>query len=97
LSPARDGNPPTSSTSPAPVDRAALMRHAHKIARDFRPFMPNYRAALAYALKTVWADAKMRRELKQAYGHIVRRPLTAKQLSDSRYATRRCGASYMPF
>jgi hypothetical protein len=59
--------------------------------------MPNYRAALAYALKTVWADAKMRRGLKQAYGHIVRRPLTAKQIADSRYATRRFGASYMPF
>jgi hypothetical protein len=76
------------------LDRAALMRRAHKIARDFAPIMGGYRSAISYALTIIWADVKARSEIKQAYAHIARRPLTAAQIADSQRATRRCGASF---
>jgi hypothetical protein len=34
---------------------------------------------------------------RERFKGFVPRTLTAKQIADSRYATRRCGASYMPF
>lgn len=70
------------------------MKRAHIIARRFVNVLPNYRACLAYGVRCAWADAKMRQGLQQTYGHIVRRPLTAKQIADSRYYTRRAGASF---
>jgi hypothetical protein len=94
LSPQGDSNPPTSSTAHAPIDRAALMKRAHLIARRFIGILPNYRACLAHGMRCAWADTKARQELKQAYGHLVRRPLTAKQIADSRYFTRRSGSSF---
>jgi hypothetical protein len=93
----RDSNPPPSSTTPAPIDRSALVRRAHLIARRFIGILPNYRACLAHGLRVVWADAKARQEHRQRFAGFVPRVLTAKQIADSRYATRRCGASYMPF
>jgi hypothetical protein len=97
LSPPRDSNPPTSSATPPPIDRRALMRRAHLIARRFIGILPNYRACLAPGLRVVWADAKARAEHRERFKHFVPWVLTAKQIADSRYATRRCGASYMPF
>jgi hypothetical protein len=97
LSPQRESNPPTSSTTPASIDRRALMRRAHLIARRFIGVLPNYRACIAHGMRCAWADAKARQEHRQRFAGYVPRPLTAKQIADSRYATRRCGASYMPF
>jgi hypothetical protein len=96
LSPRGDSNPSTSSI-PASIDRRALMQRAHLIARRFIGVLPNYRACLAHGLRVVWADAKARQEHKQRFAGFVPRVMTAKQIADSRYATRRCGASYMPF
>jgi hypothetical protein len=42
-------------------------------------------------------DAKARAEHRQRFAGYVPRILTAKQIADSRDATRRCGSSYMPF
>jgi hypothetical protein len=73
------------------------MQRAHLIARRFVGVLPNYRACLAHGMRVAWADAKARAEHKQRFAGFVPRVLTAKQIADSRYATRRCGASYMPF
>jgi hypothetical protein len=94
LSPPRDSILPTSSTPPAPIDRSALMRRAHLIARRFIGVLPNYRACLAHGMRCAWADAKSRQEHRQRFASYVPRILTAKQIADSRYATRRCGASF---
>jgi hypothetical protein len=93
LSPRRDSNP-TSSTTPASIDRRALMRRAHLIARRFIGILPNYRACLAHGMRCAWADAKARQEHRERFEGFVPRVLTAKQFADSRYATRRCGASF---
>jgi hypothetical protein len=79
---------------PLTIDRAALMRRAHLIARRFIGVLPNYRACLAYGLRCAWADAKARAEHRERFAGYVFRPLTAKQIADSRYATRRVGSSF---
>jgi hypothetical protein len=94
LSPARDPNPPTSSTSPAPIDRSRLMKQAHVIARRFIGILPNYRACIAHGMRCAWADAKARQEHRQRFAGFVPQALTARQFADSRYATRRCGSSF---
>jgi hypothetical protein len=43
-----------SQANPAAIDRAALMRRAHAIARQARPHMASYREALAYGLRAAW-------------------------------------------
>jgi hypothetical protein len=90
-------SPPANSASqvnlPA-IDRRALMKQAHLIARRFIGVLPNYRACLAHGMRVAWADAKARAEHKQRFAGYVSRPLTAKQIADSRYATRRCGSSF---
>jgi hypothetical protein len=88
---------PTSDVGFSPIDRRALMQRAHLIARRFIGVLPNYRACLAHGLRVVWADAKARQEHRVRFAGFVPRVLTAKQIADSRHATRRCGASYMPF
>jgi hypothetical protein len=90
LSPQDAGNPQTLAS----IDRVALMRRAHLIARRFIGILPNYRACLAHGLRCAWADAKARQEHRESFARYVPRPLTAKQIADSRYATRRCGASF---
>jgi hypothetical protein len=72
------------------IDRAALMRRAHQIAR-------HYREALAYALRTAWSDAKARQEHRERFAGYVPCILTPDQIAASRAATRRCGSSYTPF
>jgi hypothetical protein len=92
LSPAGDA---ISSTSPPTLDRAALMRRAHLIARRFIGILPNYRACLARGLRCAWADAKARQEHRERFQSFV--PITPSERAVSERATRRCGASYMPF
>ncbi len=77
-----------------PIDRSALMRRAKLIARRFIGILSNYRASIANGMRCAWADAKARQEHRESFARYVPRPLTAKQIADSRYATRRCGASF---
>jgi hypothetical protein len=70
------------------------MKRAHLIARRFIGVLPNYRASLAYGLRCAWADAKARQKHRERFAGFVPRMLTAKQNADSRYYTRRCGASF---
>jgi hypothetical protein len=90
-------NPPTSSTALVPIDRAALLRHAHKIARNVRPFMPSYAAALQHGLRAAWGLIRTRREFAKVRAHVKPRALTPDERRASERATWRCGASYMPF
>jgi hypothetical protein len=73
------------------------MRRAHAIARQARPHMPSYREALAYGLKATWGLVATRREFAAVRARVQPRVLTAEQRAASERATRRCGASYMPF
>jgi hypothetical protein len=79
------------------IDRAALLRRAHQIARQARPHMGSYREALAYGLKAAWGMLATRREFTEVRARVAPRVLTPKQIAASRAATRRCGSSYMPF
>jgi hypothetical protein len=97
LSPQGDSNPPTSSTGPAPIDRAALMRRAHLIARRFIGILPNYRACLAHGLRCAWADAKARQEHRERFTGFIPRVLTPEERAASETATWRCGRSFVPF
>jgi hypothetical protein len=87
----------TSQDNPAAIARAALMRHAHQIARRARPHMASYREALAYGLKAAWGMLATRREFAAVRARVKSVVHTAKQIEASRAATRRCGSSYMPF
>jgi hypothetical protein len=84
----------TTNVSTPLTDRSALMRRAHLIARRFIGILPNYRACLAHGMRCTWADAKARQEYRDRFAGYVPRALTAKQIADSHYATRRCGASF---
>jgi hypothetical protein len=79
------------------LDRAALMRRAHAIARQARPFVASYAAALQHGLKAAWRLIATRREFAQVRARVLPVILTADQIAASRAATRRCGSSYMPF
>jgi hypothetical protein len=80
-----------------PIDRAALMRNAHRIARQARPHMVNYRKALVYGLRAAWGLVATSREFAAVRARVAPVVHTAEQLAASRVATRRCGASYAPF
>jgi hypothetical protein len=86
-----------SQDNPPALDRAALMRRAHAIARQARAHMPSYRAAFAYALRAAWGLLATRREFAAVRARVTPRILTADQRAASERATRRCGASMMPF
>jgi hypothetical protein len=73
------------------------MRNAHQIARKARPHMGSYREALAYGLRAAWGMLATRREFAAVRARVAPVTHTAKQIEASRVATRRCGASYMPF
>jgi hypothetical protein len=91
-------NPAGPSTErPPALDRAGLMRRAHAIARQARPHMGSYRAAFAYGLRAAWGLITTRREFAQVRARVAPRVLTPDQIAASRAATRRCGASMMPF
>jgi hypothetical protein len=70
------------------------MRRAHLIARRFIGILPNYRACIAHGMRCAWADARARAEHRQRFAGFVPQALTARQLADSRCATRRCGSSF---
>jgi hypothetical protein len=74
-----------------PLDRPALMRHAHQIAKRFRGHHPDYRGALAYGLKAAWMQANSVRSINalaiQAGTPSI--PHTAAQIAASRRATHR--------
>jgi hypothetical protein len=80
-----------------PIDRRALMQNAHRIARQARPYMANYREALAYGLRAAWGQIATAREFAAVRARVSPRTLTADQIAASRAAMRRCGSSYMPF
>jgi hypothetical protein len=77
------------------LDRSALMHDAHGIAKGARHHFPTYREALAYGLIAAWKSATVRREFqslnKQAGQPTA--PLTVAEITASRNATRRTGAS----
>jgi hypothetical protein len=77
------------------IDRAALMRDAHRIASGGRPHFSSYREALAYGLRAAWKSAKVRQDIQslaiQTGTPAV--PLTATETAASRRATRRSGSS----
>ena len=77
------------------IDRAALMRDAHQIAKASCAHFASYAEALAYGLRSAWLSAKSRRTIRalaaQVGPHVV--PFTAAQIEASHRATRRCGAS----
>jgi hypothetical protein len=77
------------------IDRAALMRDAHRIAKASRAHFGGYREAFAYGLHTAWLSAKSRRTIHALAAQVGQHaaPFTAAQIEASRNATRRCGAS----
>jgi hypothetical protein len=77
-----------------PVDRAALMRAAHRIAKSMRRLMASYPDALAYGLRAAWAQVKVARTFRSLNAQVRRREHTATEIANSRAATHRCGSSY---
>jgi hypothetical protein len=77
------------------IDRRALMRNAHRIARQARPHMASYRQALAYGLRAAWGLISTSREFAAVRARVAPVVHTAEQLAASRAATRRCGSSYI--
>jgi hypothetical protein len=77
------------------IDRRALMRDAHQIARNFRTKFATYREAIAYGLWAAWLSAKSRQQIQSLNRQVgsPAAPLTAKQIAASRRATRQCGSS----
>jgi hypothetical protein len=86
--------PTDSQSTTSSIDRRAIMRRAHLIARRFVGILPNYRACIAHGMRCAWADARARAEHRQRFAGFVPQALTARQLADSRCATRRCGSSF---
>src|SRR5262249_29857924 len=76
--------------------RSALMRDAHRIAKGSRAHFASYAEALAYGLRAAWLSARSRREIRSLAMQAGRPnvPFTAAQIEASRFATRRCGASF---
>jgi hypothetical protein len=77
------------------IDRGALMRDAHQVAKRQRSYFATYREALAYGLGAAWANVKARRTMQSLALQVARpaTPFTAAQIEASRRATRRCGSS----
>jgi hypothetical protein len=74
-----------------PVDRSALMRRAHEIARKFRPHVASYREALQYGRKGAWGLVATAREFTVLSAQVAHRTITPEQIAASRTATHRCG------
>jgi hypothetical protein len=77
------------------IDRRALMRAAHQIAKRMRSHFNSYREAMAYGLDAAWRQVKATRTMQSLALQVARpaAPLTAAQIAASRQATRRCGSS----
>jgi hypothetical protein len=77
------------------IDRRALMRDAHRIAKSFFSHFETYGKALAYGLRAAWMSAKSRQQiqsLNRQVGQPVAR-ITTREIEASRRATRQCGSS----
>ena len=81
----------------SPIDRAALMRNAHRIAKGYLQYVMSYREALRYGLKAAWQSYRTAQSFATLRAQVAPVQLTAAQIAAGRAATRRCGASYMPF
>jgi hypothetical protein len=55
-----------------PIDRRALMRNAHRIAKGFRTHFASYRAALAYGLSAAWKQAQSNRTIQSLALQVAR-------------------------
>ena len=75
------------------IDRRALMRDAHQVAKRMRPHFGSYREALAYGLATAWQRVKAIRTIQSLRAQVAPVQHTATQIEASRRATRRCGSS----
>jgi hypothetical protein len=77
------------------IDRRALTRDAHQIARNFRDKFETYREAMAYGLWAAWLSAKSRQAIQSLaiQAGPTRVPHTSAQIKASRRATRQCGSS----
>jgi hypothetical protein len=77
------------------IDRGALMRSAHQVAKRMRIHFATYREALAYGLAAAWQQAKATQTMRSLALQVKRpaAPITAEQLEESRRASRRCGSS----
>jgi hypothetical protein len=74
------------------IDRRALMRNAHRIARGFLAHFGSYRAALASGLSAAWGQAKSARTIQSLALQVARpaAPFTAAQIdARQRIAPRR--------
>jgi hypothetical protein len=76
-----------------PINRGALMRDAHRVAKQFRAHYGSYRDALAYGLSAAWAQVKATRNIQSLALQVGPAQHTAAQIKASRAATRRCGSS----
>jgi hypothetical protein len=74
-----------------PVDRSALMRRTHEIARKLRPHVASYREALQYGRKGAWGLVATAREFAVLSAQVAHRTITPEQIAASRTATHRCG------
>jgi hypothetical protein len=75
------------------LDRRALMRGAHQVAKRMRSHFGSYREALAYGLGAAWAQIKATRAIQSLRAQVAPVQHTAAQIDASRRATRRCGSS----
>ena len=76
------------------IDRAALMRDAHRLARQFQTQTPiSYREALRRGLCAAWASAKVAQTFRSLRAQVAPVQHTAAQIEASRQATRRTGSS----
>jgi hypothetical protein len=75
------------------IDRHALMRCAHQVAKQMRSNFGTYGEALAYGLRAAWAQAKVAQTFKSLRAQVAPVQHTAAELAASRQATRRTGSS----
>lgn len=77
------------------IDRGAVMRAAHAIARQFRAHFATYAESLSYGLSAAWRQVKAARTMQSLALQVARpaTPFTPAQIEASRRATRRCGSS----
>lgn len=78
----------------ATIDRAALMRNAHRIAANMRPHVASYREALAYGLRAAWQQVQVRQSFAMLRAQVKPRAFTASDWAASRHATPRAVAAH---
>jgi hypothetical protein len=81
-------------SEPPWINRGALMREAHRIAREVRKLFDSYRVALAYGMGAAWAQVKVARDQTVLRSGVCR-TYSPREWTRSRRATRRCGGSVM--